>query len=88
MAKLITVSGDVTDITIPKEGQLAFLQEKVGGYIEIAPYLGKDGFAGVVCNEEGKLVGMEINHLATGEAGYLNDCLVGDVILFNHGEID
>lgn len=88
MAKLIKANGEVEDINIPKDNSLSFLQDKVGGYIELAPYLGTEGFAGVCCDEEGKMKGYPINATATKMAGYTNDVLVGDVIMFNEGEID
>ena len=88
MAKLIKVNGETTEIEIPKTGQLEFLQGLVGGYIEMAVYYGKEVYAGVICDEEGKLTGKAVNVTATDSAGYAHDVLVGDVVFFNESEVD
>lgn len=54
------------------------LQSVVGGYIEHVN-LG-DGLA-LICNEEGKLKGMEPNFVITSGLGYLIDEIVGPVII-------
>ena len=88
MARLIKADGTISNIEIPKKDSLNFLQGIVGGYIELAPYGGSEGFAGVCCDEEGKMKNQPINRVATESAGYTHDVLVGDIILFNKGEID
>ena len=52
-----------------KELSLSELQKLVGGYIEVAY---SDDERQIVCNEEGKLMGLSINREATK---YWHDCL-------------
>ena len=54
------------------------LQKAVGGYIEQVN-LG-DGLV-MICNEEGKMKGMEPNFVITSGLGYLIDEIVGPVII-------
>lgn len=54
------------------------LQKAVGGYIEQVN-LG-DGLV-MICNEKGKLKGMEPNFVITSGLGYLIDEIVGPVII-------
>ena len=44
-------------------------------------------FEGVICNEEGKMLGLPANMVATQFAGYTDDILVGDVLFFKDGEV-
>ena len=88
MALLVKVDGTHEDIEVPATGSLEFLQKTVGGYIEMAPCHAAD-YAGVICDEEGKLKSKPINKTATLLAGlYPDDVLVGDVIFFKDGEVD
>lgn len=86
-----------TAIVIPAEGPirreeipdddvwgLQFLQEAVGGHIELVP-MRRDDLT-MYCNDEGKLDGLPINHLATAIADLMDDILVGDVVLL--GPVD
>ena len=57
---------------------LESLQKTVGGYIEHVN-LG-DGLV-MICNEEGKLKGIEPNFVITSGLGYLIDEIVGPVII-------
>ena len=82
MAKLIRVDGtteEITDLTLAK------MQIAVGGYIQIVPT--PDGRL-LVCDEEGKCKGKEVN--PTADAIYNNpfDVIVGDVIIADNNEID
>lgn len=55
----------------PESGrQLKWLQEKVGGYIETVPIEPLNASLLLICNEEGKLMGLEPNI-----------CLNGDIIM-------
>ena len=71
-------------ITHKKESMtLEEMQKAVGGYIEIAY---DDGKTQIICNEEGKLLGLPLNVEATRMWGELigtipNDVLVGDVLI-------
>lgn len=76
---------------------LAWLQKTVGGYIESFHFpdlIDIDGetFAGMILNEEGKLMDLAINHVATliARKGGLpaDDYIVGNAILFKKGEIE
>lgn len=87
MATLIKTDCTVEDITIPKKNQLEFLQDKVGGMIEIVGIKYKK-FIGMIVNEEGKINGLPFNSLATKIYNASNDVIVGDAIIFEDGEID
>ncbi|MGN0394843.1 MAG: DUF3846 domain-containing protein [Coprococcus sp.] len=55
--------------------ELSAMQELVGGYIEeYMPF--KDDVA-IVCNEEGKINGMQLNRGIYGEDGQLMDIIAG-----------
>lgn len=62
------------------QGTLKNLKEIVGGYIECIDF----GFANIlmVCNEEGKLLGLTPNFV------YMGDIIVGDVFFCSGGEED
>lgn len=64
--------GHVTNISVT----LKNLQNTVGGMIEVVPLTDN---AVIICNEEGKLRGLQPNFLM----GFppLQDCVVGDVIV-------
>ena len=92
MALLIKVNGERSNVDVPKENELKFLQGLVDGYIEITSTAPgseavKQGYEGLVCNEEGKLDGLLVNEEATKFAGYVSDVLVGDVLFFKEGEV-
>lgn len=93
MATIYKTSGEVIEIK-PKNGtdfSLSELQSIVGGYIEII-----DLFNGkiMVVNEEGKLIGLEVNHKATeiyDEAFPMFfvffDVIVGDALVCDKSQI-
>lgn len=83
MAQLIKASGEVITVTLPRKDRLATMQSHVGGYIEFvyARYNGKK--TTLVVNEEGLLIGLRPNALASLVAGRL---LVGDVLLLTARE--
>lgn len=88
MALLIKADGTREEVEVPSGNSLAFLQTMVGGYIELAPCHCKE-YAGVICDEEGKLKGKPINKEATKLAGVAPyDVLVGDILFFKEGEVD
>ena len=91
MALLVKANGTTEEITIPKENSLKFMQEKVGGWIQIfstCPATQKTGYVGIVCDEEGKLKNYPLNPQATDMYGNPNDVIVGDAIFFKDGEVD
>lgn len=59
--------------------QLEWLQEKVGGYIETIPFMDSNSIL-LVCNEEGKLQGLEPNCCING------DMIVGTIVLVSFNE--
>lgn len=65
-------AGHVTNISQSLEN----LQRTVGGHIEIVPIA--EGLV-MICNEEGKLKGLERNFKMGGK--YIFDTIVGDVII-------
>ena len=90
MATIYKTSGEVIEIK-PKNGtdfSLSELQAIVSGYIEIV-----DLFNGkiMVVNEEGKLIGLGINHKATeiyNEAfPMIFDVIAGDALVCNKSQI-
>ena len=58
---------------------LESLQKAVDGYIEVVyPW---DDLVGIVCNEEGKINGMELNRALTDEDGNIYDILAGPFLV-------
>lgn len=65
---------------------LESLQNAVGGYIEaIYPY---DDPVAVICNEEGKILGLELNRELRDESGRIYDILCGDILIVGLGDED
>ena len=65
---------------------LESLQKAVGGYIEITyPF---DDPVAVVCNEEGKLLGLPLNRALRDESGNVYDILSGNFLIIGLGEED
>ena len=61
------------------ENGLESLQTAVDGYIEVLyPW---DDLVGIVCNEEGKINGMELNRALTDEDGNIYDILAGPFLV-------
>lgn len=59
-------------------GTLKEMQEIVGGYIQ-AIYLPDD--VALICNEEGKYMGLPLNRALRDEAGNIVDIVAGDFLL-------
>ena len=59
--------------------ELEDLQHEVGGYIE-AVYPFEDEIA-IVCNEEGKLNGLELNRALRGDDGEIYDIIAGKFLV-------
>ena len=65
---------------------LESLQKAVGGYIEaIYPF---DDPVAIICNEEGKLNGMEANRALCDSSGQIYDILVGPFFITGLGDED
>ena len=58
------------------EDSLEAMQETVGGWIE--EYMPFEDEVAVVCNEEGKLMGLPLSRAITDEDGQLQDIIAGD----------
>ena len=69
------------------EDSLASMQRAVGGLIQ-AVYEPGGRDAALICNEEGKLLGMPVNRLATDMAYLFNDAIVGNAILIGTTDED
>lgn len=88
-ALIVKTSGEVEvrDLDLQQDmAGLRTLQDAVGGYIEGIVGNGWNGY----CNEEGKLLGLPFNRVATALASYAGwtgagaDVLCGDVIFFGN----
>ena len=65
---------------------LVSLQQAVGGYIEaIYPF---DAPVAIICNEEGKLNGMELNHALLDDSGQIYEILAGPFLIAGLGDDD
>lgn len=68
------------------DGSLESMQEFVGGSIQaIYPF---DDPVAIVCNEEGKLAGLEYNRALSDEKGSIYDILCGPFFVCGLGEDD
>ena len=89
MSKMITVvlvepneKAKVTEI----ENTLENLQKIVGGYIEcVYPF---EDNVGLICNEEGKLIGLEPNRVLRDDNGKAVDIIFGTFIITGLTEDD
>lgn len=64
---------------------LESLQHEVDGYIEC---LGLDEDACIICNEEGKINGLELNRAIRDEHGRIADIIAGTFLVVGSGEED
>lgn len=65
---------------------LRSVQDHVGGYIQILP-IGED--AVLICNEDGKVIGLPMNRRASIRYGFrIGDLLVGDVLITGAADAD
>jgi hypothetical protein len=97
VAKHITADGRCIPV-VPKDGKYFSYEELtdfVGGDIEIA-YPPSSTGACIVCNEDGKRLGLRPNELATkmwqehAEPGSprMSDPIVGDILLCHHTQLE
>lgn len=83
MAILVQTNGKLKEVH-PKNGadfSLEELRNFVGGHIEVAKT--KNGYP-MVINEEGKLIGLPLNVIATILYGNDYDCIVGEALLITN----
>jgi len=78
VAQLIKSTGEVTTVTIPKKDSLPIMQAAVGGLIEYVYIRYNRKKTIMVVNEEGRLIGLPVNPIASLIAG---QTLVGNVLL-------
>ena len=62
---------------------LKSLQREVGGWIEA---MGLDEDACIICNEEGKLNGLELNRSIKDDCGRIADIIAGTFLVVGSGE--
>jgi hypothetical protein len=90
MATILTTEGEM--IEMGHNPSLEAMQKVVGGYIEYVHLHGSlvefSGYTHLYCNEEGKLMGLPPNIMATAVAfgGSSHDIIVGDVVLCKGNE--
>ena len=82
MATIIRVDGTEEALT---DLSLAGMQKAVGGYIQM---VGTPDGRVMICDEEGKCKGKDINEKATRLYANPHDVIVGDAIIANDDEID
>jgi len=94
-AVLITTDGKVEAITLPRDDtqRLDVLQQHVGGLIEAVHILRDDGnCADAIINEEGKIIDLEPNELATEVVGRENlfpgDYIAGPAVIIGAPDED
>ena len=77
--KCIKVEPHKKPKVIEMKHDLESLQKAVGGYIEVVyPW---DDFVGVICNEEGKINGLELNRALRDEYGEIFDVIAGTFLI-------
>ena len=65
--------------TVEIDDTLEGMQEAVGGWIE--EYMPFDDDAAIVCNEEGKMMGLPLNRAVKDEDGRVMDIICGDFFI-------
>tara|TARA_R110000787_G_scaffold21504_1_gene63534 strand:+ start:6890 stop:7150 length:261 start_codon:yes stop_codon:yes gene_type:complete len=86
MATLIRTKGEDQELSLPKKNQLEYLQNLVGGYIEVVGST-QQGHS-IVLNEEGKLDRLAPNYKATVLHWHCSDVLRGDVLIVKTNELN
>lgn len=84
--KVLLVKPDERAKIVDIESGLKSLQKMVGGYIQ-AIYPFPDPVA-IICNEEGKIIGLPLNRELRDEDGRIYDIIAGDFLLVGVGEED
>ena len=71
-------------IDLPSGESLTFLQQKVGGDIEVVPFTSQGNPFIAIVDEEGIIYGKQHNELASH---YTNSSLLGDVLIMNPSDL-
>lgn len=79
--KILVLEPRKTPYTKEIDGSLQSMQEIVGGYIEVAYDSAIKDDAVIICNEEGKLIGLEENRIITN--GRHMDVICGTCFVCN-----
>lgn len=86
LAKIVLVEPGKTPKILTKPLTLDYMQKAVGGYIEtVCPF--EDSVA-IICNEEGKLMGLPLNRALCDKAGNMYDILCGTFLIVGITETD
>ena len=84
--KVLAVMPGKKPVKMELEGTLKSMQTFVGGSIQaIYPF---DDPVDIVCNEEGKLMGLEYNRALYDESGAIYDIICGSFFICGLGEDD
>ena len=92
MIKALMINSDGSNYVSSKQWDLKEIQEVVGGFIEAVSFGDNPYFAYI--NEEGKLIDLEENKIATeiwydsGQRIILGDYLAGNVIFFGLSDLE
>jgi len=82
--KALVINPGMSANEIEIGSSLKSLQEIVGGYIEVVyPF---DDSVAVICNEEGKIMGLEMNRPIHDEDGVIYDMICGTMIVVGDDE--
>ena len=68
------------------ENKLSVLQSIVGGYIQVVYPFPEP--VGIICNDDGKLIGLPLNRSLRDENGKIYDILAGDFLVVGLNEDD
>lgn len=86
MIKVLVVEPEKTPYVKEIEPKLASYQAAVGGYIQATyPF---DEPVAIICNEEGKLNGLDLNRALRNEDGVIYDIVAGTFLVVGLGEED
>lgn len=86
MIKVLVVEPEKAPYVKEIESSLASYQAEVGGYIQaIYPF---DEPVAIICNEEGKLNGLDLNRALRDENGVIYDIVAGTFLVVGLGEED
>lgn len=79
MIRVIHVSPGKRASIVEIEDSLKAMQNLVGGMIE--EYMPYEDDVAIICNEEGKMMGLPVNRGITDENGQLQDIIAGDFFI-------
>ena len=86
LIKVLVVEPEQTPYVKEIEPSLTSYQAEVGGYIQaIYPF---DDPVAIICNEEGKLNGLDLNRALRNEDGVIYDIVAGTFLVVGLGEED